>query len=359
VISKGKILPLVIIGTIILFLVVVKVWNFGERRASSPGADRGPAPVEVFIAGTDLVEEWITSTGTVLGNREIELRSEISGRITDLFFVDGSQVNKGDLLIKISDDQWQAELKKLQLQRELAEIQEGRLRELLKIDGISRQEYEVAKTQVQLLSAEIELVRSHISKTEIRAPFSGMVGLRQVSEGAMVGPGNVIASLQEIKIVRIDFSVPEKYLGDLNQKGEIYFRTAGTHVEHTAMLVAIEPKVDVQSRTVKVRARYNNQNMDVLPGAFAEVRMVVRKFERSIMIPSEAIIPEFRGQKVFLVKSGKIAQQPIVTGIRNDSTTQVLSGLSKGDTVVVTGIMQLRPESEVKIVNVRQPIDQK
>lgn len=337
-------------------LVIYKVYRSRRHQPSAPKTTPGqlpPVSVNAYVVKPQKIEELVLSTGTVLANEEISVQPEISGRITQLYFKDGNTVQAGSLLVKLFDEDLQAQLRKLQLQEELAKKNESRLKELLKSEAVSQQEYDIALNQLHTVQADMDLLKANIRKTEIRAPFTGRVGLRNVSVGAIVSPSTIITTLQQVQPVRIDFSVPERYLPALNAQAEIHFTVEGIDQVFTAPVTAIEPRIDESTRTVKIRALYKNQPLQVFPGAFAEVRLPLRDVENGIMIPTEAIIPELKGQKVFLSRNGKAFPQPVEIGMRNDSTVQVMKGLTAGDTVIVTGILQLRPNSPLRITAVK------
>jgi len=336
-------------------LVFIKVRASGKKKkAPAPTTGQAPPiPVKGYIVKTQRIENLVVSTGTVLANEEIVVQPEVAGRITQILFKEGTSVAKGNVLVKLFDADLQAQLRKLVLQEELAIKNEQRLKELLSIDAVSQQEYDVAFNQLSTIRADMDLINAGIQKTEIRAPFSGKVGLRNVSVGAYVSPGTVITTLQQVQPVRIDFSIPEKYLPLINSRSDIEFSVEGVDETFTAPVIAVEPRIDENSRTVRIRALYDNKQLKVFPGAFAKINLPLQEIESGIMIPTESVIPGLKGQKVYLSREGKAFPQPVVIGMRNDSTVQVLEGLKPGDTVITTGILQLRPQSPLKIISVK------
>jgi membrane fusion protein (multidrug efflux system) len=299
------------------------------------------------------LDNTLSATGTITANNEVELRSEVAGRITGIYFKEGGKVQKGQLLVKINDADLRAQLKKLEYQRKLAQSQLARDEKLLAKEGISRQEFEVSENQVSTISADMDLVRAQLAKSEIRAPFSGIIGLKSVSEGAYISPNARIASLQEIEPVKIDFSIPEKYAGRVRQGHPVRFTIQGSEEVFEGSVFAVEPKIDVSTRTIQIRAICPNKENKVLPGAFARVSLILEKTPDALMVPTEAVIPELKGQKVYVAENGKAKPVKIKTGIRNDSTVEVIDGLKAGDTVVTTGIMYLKPDAPVKVVKLR------
>ncbi len=324
----------------------------GKNKASAAGNPSGAASatiVEAVVVKPRPLDRKINVTGTIIANEEIELRSEISGKVTSISFSEGNRVQKGQLLVKIIDSDLQAELKKLVLQDTLISRDEFRKGKLLEMNAISREEYDNVLTQLHTIRAEKHYVLAQIEKTEIRSPFDGMAGLRYVSEGGFVSPTSLIATLQQINPVKVEFSVPERYRNYMQSGTEIYFTTTGSDENFKAIVYAIEAKIDPATRTVKVRARCSNDKNLLTPGAFAKVEIVLERMDSALVVPAQAVIPELNGQKVFLVKNGEAQVSKIEVGIRTDSETEILSGINEGDTLALTGLLQLRPGSKVEV----------
>lgn len=337
----------------ILFIGIVLYINKCSGPESAP-ADRSNAgkqalKVNGVIVQKGSLENLIYSSGTLMANDEVEIKNEIAGRITAIIFKEGSRVKKGDLLLTLFDDDLLAQLKKLELQKEIAEKSEARQRDLLAINGISQQDYDLALNQLNTLKADIELVRSQLSKTKITAPFDGVIGLKSVSQGAYLPTNTSIATIQSIDPVKLEFSLPERYRSMIHLNAEINFTTESSPGIFKGKIYAFEPKIDLKTRSVLVRAVCDNSNMKLFPGAFAHVEIPLKKDADAILIPTQAIVPDLKGQKVFISKDGKAEKITIQTGIRNDSAIQVISGLQTGDTLLVSGIMQMRPGMPINI----------
>jgi len=343
------------IGTILIILgilVTVKIL-FLSHKESTPGMASGknPAsPVSVYVATTEELNNIVYATGTLMANEVVTLLPEISGKIVFLHTPEGAKVNKGDLLVKINDADFQAQLRKLELQKQIAVEKAGRLKQLLEVNGVSKEEYDMAENVVNTTAADIEFVKSQILKTEIRAPFSGKLGLRNVSEGSFITPSTSITTIQQINPVKIDFSVPEKYAGLLRINDTINFVIDGIDRKCYARIYAIEPNINQATRTIQLRALAENSKGDLLPGAFARIELPLAKIKNAIMIPTESIIPVLKGKKVFLCRNGKAQESMVETGVRTDTRIQVLTGVAPGDSVLTTGIMQIKSGTKVKIV---------
>lgn len=292
----------------------------------------------------------IQTTGSIIANEEVQLRPEASGRITSLTLDEGRSVKKGDLLVKINDADLQAQLRRTQLQLELAELRENRQKLLLENRAIAQEDYDVALNQLNTVKAEIELIRAQIEKTEIRAPFDGMIGLRNVSEGSYITPTNVVATLQDFDNVRIDFSIPERYAAYVRSGDQITFTRQGSDQIYTGRIMAVEPRIDQATRTLMLRAEAPNPGRAIIPGAFVSIRFQLREIPDAIMVPSEAIIPELGGNSIFVLDDGVARRRNIVTGTRTETLVQVVEGLNHGDTILTTGILQLRENMPVRIL---------
>jgi len=350
--------------TIILIVVVLGIILYpkikplfksesGSKTGSSAGAGTRGGNQPLFASGYVIIptqmNELIYSTGSLIPDEEVELSFEASGKVVGIFFKEGSRVKKGELLAKINDRPLQAQLLKLQAQRKLTEEREFRQRQLLDRDAISRESYDQVATELQSLEADIMLIQARISETELRAPFDGIVGLRLVSEGAFATTQTKIVQLVKISPLKIEFSIPERYAGEVTPGYPITFVIDGVQKSFTAEVYAVAPKVDVDTRTIVARAYYPNKNEELKPGRFASVRALLSKIDNTISVPTEAIIPEMEGEKVFIIKNGKAQEVKVTLGLRTESHVQIQKGLNFGDTLLTTAILQLRQGIPVQL----------
>lgn len=332
-------------------LLAIKKFFIPSPEATTPGGGGGknpPVGVNVIVANPVSLEETIQTTGTLMANEEVELRAELPGRITLLSFREGSAVKKGDLLARINAAELEAQFNKNNLAIRLAEQRVDRNKKLLSIQGISQEEFDVLQNELEALKADRDILRSQLEKSEIRAPFSGNIGLRSVSEGAYVTNQQLIATLRQIQPVKVDFSVSENYMGRIRTGDRIRFSIGTGSGEYEGTIYAMEPSVDAGTRSIRIRALASGDATALLPGAFARVKITLRTSE-ALLVPTQAVVPVLKGKQLFLVQNGKADTVTITTGIRNDSAVQVLTGLRAGDTVITTGLMQLRPGNDVKI----------
>ncbi|MDR1525886.1 MAG: efflux RND transporter periplasmic adaptor subunit [Tannerella sp.] len=331
----------------------------GEAAKSAPALSqrRLPLNINAVIMKIQSLTDKIISPGVTIPDEEVDLSFESSGKIVSIHFNEGTHVKKGDLLAKINDKPLQAELKKLEAQIPLAKERVFRQGTLLKKDAVSQEAYEQVTTELDKLMADIELVKARILQTELRAPFDGVIGLRLVSEGAYTTPSTIVANLTKISPLKIEFSIPESYVSDVSDGTNITFYMEGSDKmlqKYSARVYAVESKVSLETYTLKVRAIYPNTNEAILPGRFLSVEVVKREIKNALAVPSEAIIPEMGKNIVYVCKNGEAKATEIITGLRTESHVQALEGLMPGDTVITTGVMQLRTGIKVNIDNLKE-----
>ena len=305
-------------------------------------------PVSTFVVQPDRIRDRILITGTILADEEVELRSEASGRVTALSFQEGRRVQAGELLLKINDSELQAQRTQAEYRLRLAEDRERREAQLLEKGGISRESYEATLNEVNVLRSGLLLIDAQLEKTEMRAPFGGIVGLRQVSLGSYITPTTPIATLQDLRAVKVEFSIPERYASRVQVDDEIYFTVEGLEGTFSGRIYAYEPKIEAGTRTLRLRARTANPGSRLVPGAFANIELVFEEIDDALTVPAIAVIPELGGARVFLYQGGTAMPRSVRTGIRLDDRVQVIEGLAVGDTVITTGIQQLRPGLAVR-----------
>jgi len=318
--------------------------------ANAPRDQRMPVRMEVIRA--EKMSDKVATVGTILSNEEVEIRSEISGKIEKIFFKEGGKVRKGDALLKINDAELQAQLLRAQYRQAIADQQAERQRQLFEKKLASQEEYDIAVNQLNIAKAEAQLTQAQIGKTEIRAPFHGMIGLRYVSEGSYLSPATRITTLQDNSPVKIDFTIPEKYAGSIKIGDKINFTVQGVSPQFAGSIYAVESKIDPATRTLRLRGLSPNPDGVLIPGAFANVEIVLKEKE-TLTIPSFALIPELKGHRVFLYKDGKAESQSVEIGARTDERVEITQGAQAGDTLITSGILQLRPGMAVRLAEIQ------
>lgn len=353
-----KMRSIVLWGAVVMVIgaLAVNKWLSIEKKTSSNRAVAGSStdnriPVKGRVINYETLTNKVLTTGNIIANEEVDIKSEISGRVVQILFKEGGRVRKGDLLIKLNDSELKAQLEKSESRKKLAESNEIRQRMLFEKELLAKEVYDATVNELNSVMADIALLRAQIDKTEIRAPFEGVIGLKYVSEGSYISPATQIATLQNLATVKIDFSIPEKYVNDILRESEITFTIPGTEKKYKGRIFAIEPKIDAATRTVAMRAVCTNTDEKIFPGAFANIEVILKEIKNTLMVPTEAIIPELKSQKVFVFKNGQAQSVSVETGIRTDTRIQILQGLQTGDTLITTGVLLLRQGSPVTITD--------
>jgi membrane fusion protein (multidrug efflux system) len=355
--KKTRIITISAIPILLLIIIFVPRWlrSTPDKDATSKPAHNirsNALPVNGYIAHVSYLSSGIRSVGTLVANEEVDLTSETAGKVVKINFEEGSHVKKDDLLVKINDDDIVAQLERAQYQLQLLSDQLERQRILLEKDAVSRESFDKVQTDYNMIAADISLYKARIEKTEVRASFSGVVGFRYVSDGSFVQPGTKVARLVDNLSLKVEFSIPEKYVPLPLMGSDVTFEVEGFTDIFQANVYAVDSKVDTKTRTIALRARYDNHKELLFPGMFASVTLITSKSSSAIQIPSEAIVPEMSGKSVWVVHDGKAVSTPVETGVRDDLMVEVLSGIHAGDTVITTGLMQLRPNIPVHIQQV-------
>lgn len=336
----------------ITMLTLVACSGKKEKEAAQQkqaGAKPPPMRVDGYIVKPQPFQENIEVPGSIVANEMAEIHPEVSGRIVQLNVAEGRYVGKGTVLAKLYDGDLRAQLNKLNIQLALAQKTEERQAQLLKIQGISQQDYDISLLQVNSLRADIGIIQTSISKTVVRAPFSGKLGLKNISPGSYVSPASVIAIINQTDQLKLDFAVPEKYIDQIKNGQLVTFTFEGSKKQLAAKVVATESNVTENTRSLTVRAAVIGKEEGLLPGAFAKVQLSFDPDPNALLVPTQAVLPQARGKKVILYKGGTAIFADVTTGVRDSAKVQITDGLKPGDTVVVTGLLSVRPEAKIQI----------
>lgn len=363
-VSMNKLTKNILIGLIILvvaFLIIYPKLDLSgsdaeTQQANAGGAKAGDAlQVSVVVAAPQRLENSIAVTGSVLANESVELSPELAGKITRINFEEGQFVKKGQPLVYLNDDELRAQQERLNYTRKLFEQSENRQRQLLEREAISQEEYDIALNELNTNLSDLKVVEAQLAKSVIRAPFSGIIGLRQVSEGTYVSPADQIATLVNIDPIKIEFSVPERYANEVNVGDNVIFaRSEGAEKEREAKVYAVEPRINTETRTLSMRAITENDTRSLLPGMFVRIKLVLDVNESTLMVPAQSLIPEMDGYKVFVVENGKAVEKRVSTGARTERLVEVMDGLNQGDSVLITGILQVKNGAPVQVTQVNK-----
>ncbi len=337
----------------IIFLVILT--GCGAKKQDKRAANKRPVPrLDGYIVKTETFSETIQVPGSLRANEVTEIHPEVSGRVVSLNAREGQFVNKGAVLAKIYDEDLQAQLRKLKVQLEIAQANEKRASQLLDIQGISKQDYDATVLNSHNIRADLDIVRAAITKTIVRAPFSGKMGLKDISPGAYVTPATVIATINQTNNLKLDFSVPEKYTRSIYKGQVVNFKVEGNDRNYAARIMATESNVTVSNRSLEIRAMVTGNAEGLLPGTFASVMVEFSPRSNVIFVPTQSIIPTARGKQIILYNSGKAVFNNVETGTRDSARLEITSGLKGGDTILVTGMMSTKPNDPIlidKIIN--------
>lgn len=344
----------IFLGTLLLIVVALVSYRLyvnkksEEKVASGNTRGTGATVYGQVVVGSEF-SDYLSLTGTIEPNEVVDLRVEISGLIEEINFNEGTRVNAGQVLLRINDHELKAQLAQARTRKSLTAENERRAKLLLEKEAISQEEYDVALAEFRTTEAQIQLVEAQIAKTVLRAPFSGVVGLRKISKGGFVAPTSEIAQLVNTSQLKVDFSVPEKYASKVRTNTIVHIAIEGDSATHDARIYAIEPMLEASTRTLRVRALVDNANQKLIPGLFVNVIFPLETLRDAILIPAEALIPVQNGKTVFVLKDGKAREIQVQSGARTNDNVLITQGLFIGDTVLTSGVMSLRDGSPVKV----------
>ena len=344
-----------LISLFFAILIVNGITSCHSGSKNKNTKDKRPAvilSVEGYVVKPSLLKVTIQVSGSLLPYEETTLMPETGGRIVSINLPEGKLVRKGTVLLKLFDGELQAQLKKSQNQLQLAEQTEKRQAELLKINGISQFDYDQTVFQVNSIRDDIELLNVQIGKTELKAPFDGVIGLKNISVGAQATISTAVATIRMVDRLKLDFSVPEKYSKELIPGKILTFTVEGDSAKNSAVVMATEGGIESDTRNLKVRAVVDHLSPALKPGAYATVELELGKHADALLVPTQSIIPQARNKKLIVARDGKAVFLTVTTGIRQAAFIEVLNGIQSGDTVVTTGIVFLKPNAALKFSKV-------
>ncbi len=317
-------------------------------EAPKPAAPQ-VAKAEGYIVTPQLLSQNIEVPGSLAAYEEVELHPELSGRVTAIYFKEGSTVGQGSLLLKIYDGDLQAQLQKLQIQIKTAEKTAERYSALLKINGVSQQEYDLNVLAVNNIRADMNIIKTNMARTILRAPFSGKIGITNITKGAYVTPQTPIATLRKVSQLKLNFAVPELYSAKIKNDNLVRFTVEGSNTVYPAIVTATENIIAEDNRSLNVIATVVKPDAQLLAGAFAKVKIVLGGNTTSLMVPTQAIIPQARNKKIIIVRDGIAVMETVTTGTRDSAMVEITSGLKAGDTILTTGLLSTKPGSKVQL----------
>jgi membrane fusion protein (multidrug efflux system) len=340
-------LLIIAIGGFIAYRIVS---NKSKNEESKKFGDKdAPTNVTGIVVKTATFDNNLSLSGSIEANEQVEIHSEVSGIVEGIYFNEGTNVTKGQILFKVNDIELKAQLQQAATKEGLAAENARRAKLLLEKEAISQEEYDISRADYKSAQAQTQLVRAQISKTAVKAPFSGKIGLRSISPGTYITPAILVAKLVNTGKLKISFSIPEKYASEVKSGTTIDFSVSGSDKVYTAKIYAIEPEVEVATRTLQVRAIADNKDGNLFPGTFADVKLPLDIIKNAIVIPTEAIIPVQNGKKVFIANMGKAKEVMVEATTRTDASILILSGLKAGDTLITGGVISLKNEAPIKV----------
>jgi membrane fusion protein (multidrug efflux system) len=340
-------LLIIVLGGFITYRVISNKSKNDESKKS--GDKDTPTTVTGIIVKTTTFDNNLSLSGSIEANEQIEIHSEVSGIVEGIYFTEGSYVNKGQVLFKVNDIELRAQLRQASTQENLAAENQRRAKLLLQKEAISQEEFDVANAGFASAQAQSQLIRAQISKTSVKAPFSGKIGLRSISPGTYITPTIVVAKLVNTGKLKITFSIPEKYATQVKSGSTIDFTVSGSDKVYNAKIYAIEPEIAVATRTLQIRAIADNTDGKLFPGTFADVKLPLNIIKDAIVVPSEAIVPVQNGKKVYIANMGKAKEVMVDATTRTDASILILSGLKAGDTLITSGVMSLKNDAPIKV----------
>lgn len=334
---------------LITIAVPLLLFGCGSKETNQLGGaqQNQEITVDVFEVKSGEVARFIEIPGSILPNEVVELYAESAGRIQSIRFKEGQVVGKGTILVQIDSDVLNAQINKLKVDLDLAEKDENRKKALVQAKGISQEEYEKAASALDNIKAQIAMIRVQIEKNTIRAPFSGRIGLRKVSEGAYITPSTLITTIIQENPIKIEFAIPEKYATHVAIGQTINYHETSRDEMYQAKVYAYEPMINAETRMLTLRAEAPNKGK-LIPGSLVAIKYDMGIEENAFMIPAESIIPVLNGQKIYVVRNGKVAEVPVQIGIRTAEQVQITGAIKTGDLVLTSGLLAVRPDMPVK-----------
>jgi len=332
---------------ILLTALFVKVGfsKSSDKDKKKDGKDKAQKKVAAYVVKPSLLITEISVSGSLLAYDEVELKNEVAGRVVMINLPEGKFVRKGTLLVKLFDDDLQSTLKKQEAQLAIQQQIYKRQSELLRVNGISQNDYDQTGLELNGLKADIEVEKTLIRKTEIRAPFDGVIGLRAVSVGAIVTPSTLMTTIRTENKIKLDFSVPEKYSSVIRQGMKVTFSMNNADKKYNATVIATEKGIDAATRNLKVRALVNSQSTELISGAYANVTLRMNENKNALLIPTNALIPQEESNSVIVARKGKAHYVVVKTGIRQPTNIEIVDGIQIGDTIITSGLQFLKEDS--------------
>ena len=343
---------------LMLFLIPVivagctlKADDLDKKAAAAPAIHYTPVDGVVIKPGT--LQEQLEVVGTLVANQQVDIVSELTRKVTSVPVREGSTVRAGTLLFQLDDADLQAQLERLRQEEKLAQLNEDRFKDLIAHDAIAQQDYDEASTNLEVLRARIKELQVTIGKTRITAPFGGQIGIINVHPGTIVSVNTILTDIEDKSVIKVDFSLPEKYTGLIKPGSKQQFTIASDNKTYSATVIATAASVNENTRTLQVRATTRNDDGKLLPGQSARLTLALSSSGEAITVPSNVLMPTSQGYSVYVSRNNKVQAVPVATGLRGSGSVQITDGLHKGDTVIASNLLRLGPGSPVQFVTLK------
>lgn len=337
-----------------LLALVIEACESKADSLDTKAADSKPAvvytPVDGVVVQPGEVREELEVTGSLVANQQVDVVSELTRKLVRVNVKEGSKVKAGTLLFQLDDADLQAQLERLRQQEKLALLNEERLRDLFANEAIAEQDYDQASTNLKVLQAQIRELQVTISKTRITAPFDGQVGIINVHPGSIVSTNTILTDIEDDSIIKVDFTVPEKYTNVIIPGSVHTFTIESDGKEYKTKVIARAAAVSENTRTLLVRAETPNSDGRLLPGQSARLNLALSTSTDALSVTSNALIPSSQGYSVYVSRNNTVKPVPVQIGQRNEGSVVIAEGLQKGDTVITSNLLRLVPGSPVQFV---------
>lgn len=340
------------VGVIALvgFLVFIN-WPVAEQQNQQ--ANRA-TPVVTQLVNIEPFAVTIQALGTAKANESVMITPQESDVITSLNFSDGQQVTAGTVLAQLNSNEQKARLNELNINLAEAERQLKRIQNLALSNSTSTQLLDEQQARVKALIAQREVAQENLNKTFITAPFSGKLGLRQVSLGAYVTPGDVLTTLDDIEIIKVDFAISERHLPSVNEGQTVFAESvAYPGVKFEGLITNVDSRIDSATRSFSIRTKIDNSAQQLRPGMLLTITLQKRVLN-TLVIDEKALVPDHTDQFVFKVVADKAVKTKVIIGERRPGKVQILEGLEPNDEVVVQGTLRIRDGSKLRVLNSTQ-----
>ena len=338
-------------------LIISALLIAGLSACSSSGENAVPTQnaaiqVEAYIVHEQAFNDLLVTTANLLPSESVELKTSIAGQVMRINFKEGQTIRQGQSLVSIDDRQWQAELIGLKAELDTKEKELSRKKALLSIEGSTQQEIDQSNASIATLKANIRKLEINIDLANIKAPFSGTLGMRNFSKGAYLGVGETITTLTKMDELKVDFSLPENFRTSIKVDESVSLIVNNDTLK--AIIYAITPTLNASSRTFNVRAKMAQPATQIMPGTFAEVLIKTDQKDDALLVPTQAVVPEINDQTVYVLKNGIAVKTKVILGSRTATHIDILNGLNANDTIITTGLLQVKDGMPVEILTIQK-----